>query len=44
MTDEHRIPDDVISYIRENNLYRDLDVGKGKEKADGEPSKAASSG
>lgn len=32
-----RIPDDIINYIYEQNLYRDLDMSndsKGKEKAD----------
>lgn len=33
----HRIPDDVIHYIHDNSLYRELDLAggsKGKEKAD----------
>jgi nicotinamide mononucleotide adenylyltransferase len=33
MSIDFLIPDDVISYIYENNLYRDLDSSKGKETA-----------
>lgn len=35
-SDQDRIPDEVISYIYEHNLYRDLDNpdAKGKDKAD----------
>jgi nicotinamide mononucleotide adenylyltransferase len=35
MSIDFLIPDDVISYIYEHNLYRDLDMpdSKGKEKA-----------
>lgn len=35
----HRIPDDVINYIYEHNLYRELYLakpGKGKEQATAE--------
>lgn len=35
-SNQNRIPDEVISYIYEHNLYRDLDNpdAKGKGKAD----------
>jgi nicotinamide mononucleotide adenylyltransferase len=44
--DKVRIPDDVVNYIYEHGLYRDLDQptdDKGKGKADLPPAAASSS-